>query len=138
MLDPNLHPIRQVMRVRAGGEVRELRFIQADYERRPSGSVPDATFAPESDPMPSARRGRPTSAGRARNLGGDVKAQQAELEIGVLYQLHTLGADTAVPIEVLRSSDGRVQVSGTVPTDALRDQIARQLSGLGWRMSCLT
>jgi DNA-directed RNA polymerase specialized sigma24 family protein len=131
VLDPNLHPIRQVMRVRAGGEVRELRFIQADYQRRPSGSVPDATFAPESDPLPSARRGRPTSAGRARNLGGEGNAQQAELEIGVLYQLHTLGADTAVPIEVLRSSDGRVQVSGTVPTDALRDQIARQLSGLG-------
>ena len=130
MLDRNLHPIRQIMRVRAGGEVRELRFIQADYERRPSGSVPDATFAPESDPMSSARRGRPTSAGRARSLGGDVKAQQAELEIGVLYQLHTLGADTAVPIEVLRSSDGRVHVSGTVPTDALRDQIAKQLSGL--------
>ena len=128
VLDRNLRPIRQFMRVRAGGEVRELRFIQADYERRPSGSVPDTTFTPESDPMSSARRGRPTSAGRVRNPGGDVKAQQ--LEIDVLYQLHTLGADTAVPIEVLRSSDGRVHVSGTVPTDVLRDQIARQLSGL--------
>jgi len=130
VLDRNLHPIRQIMRVRAGGEVRELRFIEADYERRPSGSVSDATFAPESDPISSAQRGRPTSAGRARNLGGDLKAQQAELEIGVLYQLHALGADTAVPIEVLRSSDGRVHVSGTVSTDALRNQIARQLSGL--------
>ena len=130
VLDRNLQPMRQIMRVRAGGEVRELRFIQADYERRPSGSIPDATFDPESDPLSSARRGRPTSAGRARNLGGEVRTKQAELEIGVLYQLHTLGADTGVPIEVLRSSDGRVHVSGTVPTDALRDQIARQLSGL--------
>ena len=49
VLDRNLQPIRQIMRVRAGGEVRELRFIQADYERRPSASVPDATFDPESD-----------------------------------------------------------------------------------------
>jgi hypothetical protein len=129
VLDRNLQPVRQIVRVRAGGEVRELRFIQADYERRPAGSVPDSTFDPESDPMSSVRRG-PTSAGRARNLGGELKAQQAELEIGVLYQLHTLDADTGVPIEVLRSSDGRVHVSGTVPTDALRDQIARQLSGL--------
>jgi DNA-directed RNA polymerase specialized sigma24 family protein len=130
VLDRNLHPIRQIMRVRAGGEVRELRFIQADYERQPSASVPDATFDPESDPISSARRGRATSAGRPRSLAGDVKAQQAELEVGVLYQLHMLAADTAVPIEVLRSSDGRVHVSGTVPTDALRDQIARRLSGL--------
>jgi DNA-directed RNA polymerase specialized sigma24 family protein len=128
VLDRNLQPVRQIVRVRAGGGVRELRFIQADYERRPAESVPDATFDPENDPMPSARRGRPTSAGRARSLGAE--AQQAELEIGVLYQLHTLGADTGVPIEVLRSSDGRVHVSGTVPTGALRDQIARQLSGL--------
>ena len=128
VLDQNLHPTRQIMRVRTGGEVRELRFIQADYERQSSGSVPDATFAPENDPISSVRRGRPTSAGRARNLGAEAK--QAELEIGVLYQLHTLGADTGLPIEVLRSSDGRVHVSGTVPTDALRDQIAGQLSGL--------
>jgi DNA-directed RNA polymerase specialized sigma24 family protein len=130
VLDRNLQPIRQIMRVRAGGEVRELRFIQADYERHPSGSVPDATFAPEIDPMSQARRGRATSAGHPRSLAGDVKAQQAELEIGALYQLQTLGADTGVPIEVLRSSNGRLQVSGTVPTDALRDEIVRQLSGL--------
>jgi DNA-directed RNA polymerase specialized sigma24 family protein len=130
VLDRNLQPVRQIVRVRAEGEVRELRFIQADYERQPAGSVPDATFDPESDPMSSVRHGRPTSAGRARSLGGEAKAQQAELEIGVLYQLHALGADTGVPIEVLRSSDGRVHVSGSVPTDALRDQIARQLSGL--------
>ncbi len=127
ILDRNLHPIRQIMRVRAGGEVRDLRFIQADYERRPSGSVPDATFAPGSDPMSSNGHGRPTSAGRTRKPG---KAQQAELEIDVLYQLHTLGADTAVPIEVLRTAGGRVQVSGTVANDTLRNQIARQLSGL--------
>src|SRR3984957_9248458 len=69
VLDRNLQPVRQIVRVRAGGEVRELRFIQADYERRPAGSVPDATFDPESDPMSSAWHGRPTSAGRARNLG---------------------------------------------------------------------
>jgi DNA-directed RNA polymerase specialized sigma24 family protein len=130
VLDRNLHPIRQIMRVRTGGEVRELRFIQADYERRPSGTVPDATFAPESDPMSPARRGRATSAGHPRSLVGDAKAQQAELEVGALYQLQTLGADTGVPIEVLRSPDGRVQVSGTVPTDALRNEIIRQLSGL--------
>jgi DNA-directed RNA polymerase specialized sigma24 family protein len=130
VLDRNLHPIRQIMRVRAGGEVRELRFIQADYERQPSGSVPDATFAPENDAISSARQGRATSAGRPRSLVGDVKAQQAELEIGVLYQLHLLGADTGVPIEVLRSSNGRVHVSGTVPTDVLRDEIRKQLGGL--------
>ena len=130
VLDRNLHPIRQIMRVRTGGEVRELRFIQADYERQPSGSVPDATFDPGSDRMSSAPRGRTTSAASPRSLFGDVKAQQAELEIGVLYQLHLLGADTGVPIEVLRSSNGGVRVSGTVPTDTLRDEIDKQLRSL--------
>jgi hypothetical protein len=47
-----------------------------------------------------------------------------------LYQLSSLGADTGVPIEVLRTPDGRVRVSGTVNTAALRDAIGTQLRKL--------
>jgi DNA-directed RNA polymerase specialized sigma24 family protein len=130
VLDRKLHPMRQIMRVRAGGEVRELRFIEADYQQQPSGKVPDATFAPEGDAVFPARQGRATSAGHPRSLLGEVKAQQAELEIAALYQLQRLDADTGVPIEVVRSADGHVRVSGTVPTDLLRADILRRLNGL--------
>jgi DNA-directed RNA polymerase specialized sigma24 family protein len=128
-LDRNLQPIRQIMRVRAGGEVHDVRFEVADYERKPSGLVPDATFDPEDEQLPAPRRDRRSSTG-PHDLVGITNAQLAELQIGVLYQLHALHADTGVPIEVLRTADNRVRVSGTVSTDALKKEIDTQLKNL--------
>jgi DNA-directed RNA polymerase specialized sigma24 family protein len=129
-LDRNLQPIRQIMRVRAGGEVHDIRFEVADYERKPSGLVPDATFNPEDELLPAPRRDRRSSTGRPDDLVGITNAQLAELQIGVLYQLHALHADTGVPIEVVRTADNRVRVSGTVSTDALKKEIDTQLKNL--------
>ena len=61
-------------------------------------------------------------------IGNDV--QLAELQIGVLYQLNTLGADTGEPIEVIATPDGRIRVSGTVADDALRREIVSHLQAL--------
>ena len=129
-LNRDLQPIRQTMRVRAGGEVHELRFEVVDYERKPSASVPDTTFNPENEQLPAPRRDRRPSTGRPLDLVGIGNAQLAELQIGVLYQLHALHADTGVPIEVLRTADNRVRVSGTVNTDALKQAIDTQLQNL--------
>ena len=50
-----------------------LRFIQADYERRPSRSVPEHDLLLlRVTQCPPARRGRATFAGRAGNPGGDA------------------------------------------------------------------
>ena len=132
-LNRNLQPIRQTLRVRAGGEVHELRFEVVDYERKPSASVPDTTFNPENEQLPAPRRDRRPSIGRPLDLVGIGNAQLAELQIGVLYQLHALHADTGVPIEVLRTADNRVRVSGTVDTDALKQAIDTQLQNLDGR-----
>jgi hypothetical protein len=130
VLDRHLQPIRQIMRVRTGNGLQELRFVQANFERRPASSIPDAIFDPGSELVsPASREGR-SSAGRAHNLVGDNHAQLAELEIAVLYQLHLLGADTGIPIEVLRTPDGRVRVSGMVATDTLKATIDTHLGGL--------
>jgi DNA-directed RNA polymerase specialized sigma24 family protein len=129
-LDRNLQPIRQIMRVRAGGEIHEVRFEVADYERKPSGLVPDATFNPEDDLLPAPRRDRRSSIGRPHDLVGITNAQLAELQISVLYQLHALHADTGVPLEVVRTADNRLRVSGTVSTDALKKEIDAQLKNL--------
>ncbi len=129
-LNRSLQPIRQTMRVRVGGEVHELRFQEAEYDRKPSGSVPDATFNPNNEQLHGARRDRRSSAGRLHDLVGTTNPQLAELQIGVLYQLHAIHADTGVPIEVLRTTDNRIRVSGTVNTEALKDAIDTRLKGL--------
>ena len=92
--------------------------------------MPDTTFNPENEQLPAPRRDRRPSTGRPLDLVGIGNAQLAELQIGVLYQLHALHADTGVPIEVLRTADNRVRVSGTVNTDALKQAIDTQLQNL--------
>jgi hypothetical protein len=129
-LDHNLQPVRQTLRVRVGSEIHELRFVQASYERKPSGSVPDAIFRPESDSPPARSGGHRSGMSEPRNLTGEGDTRLAELQIAVLYELHELGADTAVPIEVRRTSDGRLSVSGTVPTGSLKRAIESRLRAL--------
>jgi hypothetical protein len=94
----------------------------------PIRSVPDTVFNLDGELQPP--HGRRSSERQPHNLSGQSGAQFAELEIEVLYQLSCLGADTGVPIEVLRTPDGRVRVSGTVNTAGLKDAIVTQLSRL--------
>ena len=123
VLDRHYHPIREVMRVRNGDEVREVRFVQADYERRPSSSVPDAIFDPQDQGLRSKVDRRPFF---SRSVISDV--QLAELHIAVLYQLNNLGADTNEPIDVEETPDGRVRITGAVTDDARKQQILTRLN----------
>ena len=130
VLDHRFEPVRQIMRVRSGEEIHELRFVQTTYERKPVRSVPDSVFNPESELQPLHERDGRSSSGQPRNLVGVSNARSAELEIAVLYQLHSLGADTGVPIEVRRTPDGHIRVSGTVAAEGLKQEIDKRLRGL--------
>ena len=131
VLERHLLPIREVMRVRVGDQIHELRFVQTSYERKPSSSVPDTVFDPHDQHLRAFEdQGNPAKLQHylPSAIGTDV--QLAELQIGVLYQLNTLGADTGEPIEVIATPDGRIRVSGTVADDALRREIVSHLQML--------
>ena len=130
VLDRHLQPVRQIMRVRTDGETHELRFVQANYERKPARSVPDGIFNPDSDELPPRGADRHSGLARPHNLVGYGAVQLAELQIAVLHQLHALGADTGVPIEVVRTPEGHVRVSGAVPSEMLKQAINAHLRGL--------
>jgi RNA polymerase sigma factor (sigma-70 family) len=129
VLDSNLQPIRQTIRVHAGAQVHELRFVQANYERKPSTSVPDAVFDPD---LEHPGRDRNLSGARPRDLVEEMGSAvpSAELQIAVLYQLFSLGADTGAPIEVVTTPSGHIRVSGAVTDDALKQAIAAHLATL--------
>jgi DNA-directed RNA polymerase specialized sigma24 family protein len=128
VLDRHLMPIKVRMRVRSGTGINELRFVQQEYARKPSASVPDTMFDPQDghlhsqDGNPAHKRGRPDA--RASDV------QLAELQIAVLYGLNRLRSDTGKPIEIVRTPDGRLRVSGTIADEALKQQIAAQLESL--------
>jgi DNA-directed RNA polymerase specialized sigma24 family protein len=130
VLDNNLRPVRQTMRVHVGAEIHEIRFVQTSFERKPSSAVPDMVFDPEyvdSQAIP----GRHSSISPQEvpdPSGNGVKL--AQLQIAILYQLNSLGADIGEPIEVLRTTDARIRVSGTVANDNLRLKIVSHLETL--------
>jgi DNA-directed RNA polymerase specialized sigma24 family protein len=129
VLNRRLQPIRATLRVRAGSNVHELRFVQAIYERKPRASVPDSMFDPASY---TGARDLHSMAIRPPHLPvtGESAPVLAELQIAVLYQLNRLHADTGEPIEVKRSEGGRIQVSGAIANDSLRAQITSELRSL--------
>jgi DNA-directed RNA polymerase specialized sigma24 family protein len=129
VLDRHLLPVREVMHIRNGAEIRELRFVQTEYERRPSASVPDTLFDPADEHVHSSEgQGLLHQHSLPGATASDV--QLAELQIAVLYQLNALGADTGAPIEVIRTQDGHIRVSGTVVDDALKQRIVSRTKSL--------
>jgi hypothetical protein len=123
VLDSHFHAIRETMRVRGGADVHEVRFVQADYERRPASSVPDAIFDPLDQGLRSMVDRRPVA---PKGIATDV--QLTELHIAVLYQLHNLRADTSEPIEVEQTFDGHIRVWGTVADDDRKQEILSRLT----------
>jgi DNA-directed RNA polymerase specialized sigma24 family protein len=122
VLDRHFHLTREVMRVRSGSDIREVRFVEADYERRPTSSVPDAIFDPQDQGLRSRMERHPLI---PRGIAGDV--QLAELHIAVLYQLNNLNADTSEPLDVEQTSDGHIRITGMVADDDRKQQLATRL-----------
>jgi hypothetical protein len=129
VLNRQLEPVRATLRVRSGSSLHELRFVQVGYERRRRASVPDTMFDPGS--YSGVRDLHPLGIHPPHlSVAGEDASLLAELQIGVLYQLNRLGADIGEPIEVKRTDDERIQVSGAVADDALKQRIASQLKAL--------
>ena len=129
VLNKRLQPLRATLRVLAGSNVHELRFVQTSYERRPRASVPDTLF----DPASYAGVHDLHSLGiHPPNLpvAEQTLPLLAELQIAVLYQLNRLAVDTGEPIEVKRTDDGYIQVSGAIADDTLKQKIAARLKAL--------
>jgi DNA-directed RNA polymerase specialized sigma24 family protein len=123
VFDHHFHPTREIMRVRSGNDIREIHFVEADYERRPSWSVPDAIFDPRDQGLRSGVEGRPPL-----SEGSGSQVQLTELNIAVLYQLSNLNADSSEPIEVERTSDGHIRVAGMVANDDRKREIESRLN----------
>jgi DNA-directed RNA polymerase specialized sigma24 family protein len=128
VLTRRLQPVRVTLRVHAGSNIHELRFVQASYERRPSASVPDSAFDPAL--YKSTREFHSEIHSPNMPVAENTAPLLAELQIAVLYQLNRLGADTAEPIEVKRTDDGTLRVSGAISDNTLKARITARLRAL--------
>ncbi len=116
VLNGRLRAVGEVLRIQHGSAVNVVRFVQADYDRRPASAFPGNIFDPTDMPTDSPlERIQPGATGASRTMkmpGSDVRLVQ--LHIAVLAALNKLRADVGEPFEIKKTREGRIRVSGTV------------------------
>jgi DNA-directed RNA polymerase specialized sigma24 family protein len=124
VLNGRLHTVGEILQFRDGSSQNTVRFVQTAYERRPVASTPAGVFDPSG--LDGRSRLEPSSPLRSRSLEALNPASDlrlVELHIAVLGELNKLGADVGEPLEVRRTSEGRIRISGTVQDAARRRAI---------------
>jgi len=131
VLDHRLRPISESLMIRDGSAIHEIRLVQASYERQPSANVPASVFDPgDLDTHSVGDNGASSPQNRTRSGPIVADARLVRAQIAALYELSILGADTGEPIEVIRTPDGHIRVSGTVAEDARKERIRSGLNAL--------
>jgi RNA polymerase sigma factor (sigma-70 family) len=127
----DLHPVEQTLVVRQGAETREYRFVETNFERRPTSAVAPKVFEPEPELLssvePATRNSKPETATPNVQPLTPVVAT-ADLEVEVLRLLSQSGADLGEQVSVNRGQDGLLHITGLVDTDTRKAEIARALN----------
>jgi DNA-directed RNA polymerase specialized sigma24 family protein len=131
VLDLHLHVISETLRVRDGSPIKEVRFVETDYERRPSPSVPATVFEPtDLDANSTGNRALSFHMSQSNHTLFGSSTQLVQLQMAVLYELNKLGADIGEPIEIKRTAEGRILVSGTVADNVHKQLLVSALDTL--------
>jgi DNA-directed RNA polymerase specialized sigma24 family protein len=128
-------PVSETLRIQTGGGIQEVRLVLTKRERQPSSTVPDRVFSPgKMDAKAIERYGSGIDA-ETRVAGTEL--QLVQLQIAALYELNQMGADVGEPIEVERTSDGRIRIYGAMSDEGRRAQFISRLKTLSDRQLLL-
>lgn len=135
VLNRQWHFVRQVMQIRRGAELYEVRYELVSDERKPVHSVPDSFFSPEISGVGSALNNKKIKTGsfslEGQGIGmGLPISDLAQLEMAVLYQMSQLGSDSSDPIEMMRTPEGRLRVFGAVAQDSRKQELLSRFASL--------
>lgn len=130
VLDKRFQPTEQIFAVRGDKRTLRLRLIQISLERKDSTSVPDSRFD-LTDSASSSAAHLHSLFGSHSTVAAEQKGSQiSELQIATLYLLYELHADVGKPIEVTKTSNGRVRISGSIADPILKQQLVKRLKML--------
>ena len=119
-------PVRERLRVGAGSKVREYELARVSAKVTPRSALDPTIFA-TAPAAPLAAAPAPPAPVGAVPL---PEAPPAEIEVRALYVLHQLHACLGENIEVIRNSNGRVLVQGTVETQERKEQLIAALASV--------
>lgn len=128
VLDRSLHVVSEELRLRNGSSIRRVTFVSSKQEFQPSSKVSSKVFIDQS----SQKHSSATEGHLPQNKPGS-QPQLVQLQIAVLYELSKLGADVGEPLDVARSADGRIVVSGALSHDAPKAEILKRLKTLPYQ-----
>jgi DNA-directed RNA polymerase specialized sigma24 family protein len=114
-------PIRETVTIRSNGRTREYRFQQLTYEVVPPNQVIESDFV-----LGSELVGLRTGVGRF-----GMGEQSSQLMLSALQLLNAFGPDVDQTIDIERLPDGRIEVSGVLPTRSQKTSIERVFRSLG-------
>jgi DNA-directed RNA polymerase specialized sigma24 family protein len=131
----DLHATEASLVLQQGDELREYRFVETSFERRPSNAVAPAVFEPEPELIGKAGV-TTTPSGAPAKVRADgptapspvIAVASAELEIRVLELLSRIGADLGQEVMVSRTPDGPIKLEAAVETERRKREILSALS----------
>lgn len=126
--------VRQILRVRRGTGIYEVRYERVSEERKPMQSVPDTDFEPEIGAAGAMlnRRSDKLQIPSAQAVPGERLSPQdiAALQVEVLDQLSQIGADSSDPIDIVRTTAGNLRIVGAVAQDSRKWELLSRLNSL--------
>jgi DNA-directed RNA polymerase specialized sigma24 family protein len=128
VIDRNFHFVSEKLKLVIGNSVNTIRFVRISVDRQPSTSLPDDLF--RLDDLKPEEQSRSSSRNTLKALAILPNPHLFEIEIAVLKCLNELNADSAEPIDVSLSSEGRIRVTGVLAPRARRDEIVAALDSL--------
>jgi DNA-directed RNA polymerase specialized sigma24 family protein len=129
VMDGNYQVQAERVRFRTADGVAEVRLVQTLLRKVPNSDVPAWTF-PQSQPTgtPGAQSGNILQKEGGANSTAD--ANNANLEVMLLFELFQRNADIGQPIEVTPTSAGRIRMTGTLADAQLLAGIRESVSAL--------
>lgn len=116
-----LRPVSETVEIESGNSVREYRFQRLTYEVVSGDEVRDGDFAPDAT-LASLHSGLPALP--------DVVNRTAHLALQALQLLNNLGPEVESFVDLDRLPDGRVQISGVLPTQEQKATIVHVFQSL--------
>ncbi|HEX8163549.1 MAG TPA: sigma-70 family RNA polymerase sigma factor [Pyrinomonadaceae bacterium] len=132
----DLYPIEQTILVRQGRELREYRFTETRFERRPLDAVAPQMFEPDPEllGLPVNPAGRVVEKSRAavalapEPTTPALLAATADLEVEALRLLNGVGADLGEQVSISRTPEGALKIQGIIETDKRKAEILSALA----------
>lgn len=132
----DLHAIEQRFIVARAGELREYRFSEIGFEKKPAENVSPDLFQPDPELLSGGVKGREGNKGLVPFDSTDPKSPapkpsavvaSPELEIEVTYLLNRIKADLGEQVSLSRTAGGTLRIEALAETDARKDEILRAL-----------